>query len=157
MTTLNSRPSQTSHGSPPRPQASSSQRPRQSSPQDVAATRASTNNTPLKTKKATQQDNRSITKGHRWSPRRARREQWDRCKVREAEATRGHAGHGMQQQPGHDHHRRQPMKPSILMYLCESIANDEPITVDDRRHCGQGKAAQVQGARATQKGLSQNG
>ena len=138
-------------GDPQRPQASSSQRPRQSSP-------------PRLDKQRTLEDQEGDTskttaaqrEGQRWSPRRARREQWDRCKAREAEATRGRASHGMQQQPGQDHHRRQPMKPSILMYLCESIAIDERLTVDDRRHCGQGKAAQVQGARATQNGLSQS-
>ena len=109
---------------------------------DVAVMRFSTMNPSLKTKKCdTSETTAAPRAGRQWSPTHARREQWDCCRVRRAEATRRHASHGMQQQPGHVRHVRQPKKCLILENLCESIAIDERLTVEDRRHCGQGKAA----------------
>ena len=124
---------------------------------DVAVMRFSTANSSLETKKCdTSETTAAPRAGRQWSPMRARREQWGRCRVRRAEATRRHASHGMQQPPGHVRHERQPKKCLNLENLCESIAIDEHLTVEERRHCGQGKAAH-KGAKATQIDLSQNG
>ena len=56
-----------------------------------------------------------------------------------------HTRHGMQHRLGHVRHERQPKKCLNLENLCESIAIDERLTVEDRRHCGQGKAAKFKG------------
>ena len=103
------RPQLASRRRPPRQRASSSQRPRQSShPKRCSNERldklAILRKDQRSTKRARQRQSKE--RGRQWSPRRAWREQRDRCRVRGAGATRGHASHSMQQQPGHGCHQR---------------------------------------------------